>query len=384
MWIASHKSLYLNMKFNRIHFQNLTDKLIDKKVILLIGPRQVGKTTLIYDLLAEKDFLFLDGDDPTTRRLLDSPNTMQLKSILADYKYVFIDEAQRIENIGITAKIIHDQMPEVRLILSGSSSFELSGLTQEPLTGRKATFHLYPISWKEFEQTVGYVAAEQDLPNRLVYGFYPEIITRVSDQESLLYELTESYLYKDVLALGIIKKQDVIFRLLQLLAFQMGSEVSYNELSRALQVDVKTVISYIDLLEQAYVIYRLGTFSRNLRKEIKMNKKIYFYDNGVRNALIKNLQPLPLRNDIGALWENFLMSERLKYLEYQGIRVNNYFWRTKNQQELDYLEERDGKLKAFEFKWNPDAKFSFPSAFKEAYNAEYKLVHRENFREFIL
>lgn len=372
------------MKLNRIHFHNLTDKLENKKVILLIGPRQVGKTTLVYDLLAGKDYLFLDGDDPTTRRLLDSPNTMQLKSILADYKYVFIDEAQRIENIGITAKIIHDQMPEVRLILSGSSSFELSGLTQEPLTGRKATFHLYPISWKEFEQTVGYVAAEQDLPNRLVYGFYPEIMTNVSKQESLLYELTEIYLYKDVLALGIIKKQDVIFRLLQLLAFQMDSEVSYNELSRSLQIDVKTVISYIDLLEQAYVIYRLGTFSRNLRKEIKMNKKIYFYDNGVRNALIKNLQPLALRIDIGALWENFLMSERLKYLEYQGIKVNSYFWRTKNQQELDYVEEKDDKLKAFEFKWNPDAKFTIPSSFRETYNADYKLVHRENFREFIL
>lgn len=372
------------MKFDRIHFKNLTDNLENKKVILLIGPRQVGKTTLIYDLLAGKDYLFLDGDDPTTRRLLDTPNTMQLKSILGDYKYVFIDEAQRIQNIGITAKIIHDQIPDVRLILSGSSSFELSGLTQEPLTGRKITFHLYPISWKEFEQTIGYVAAEQDLPNRLVYGFYPEIITNISEQETLLYELTESYLYKDVLALGIIKKQDVIFRLLQLLAFQMGSEVSYNELSRSLQVDVKTVISYIDLLEQAYVIYRLGTFSRNLRKEIKMNKKIYFYDNGVRNALIKNLQPLALRNDIGALWENFVMAERLKFLEYSGTRVNRYFWRTKNQQELDYLEEKDGKLNAYEFKWNPDAKFSVPSSFKETYTAEYKLVNRENFRDFIL
>ncbi|MFC5625126.1 ATP-binding protein [Algoriphagus winogradskyi] len=372
------------MKFNRIHFHNLSVHLENRKVILLIGPRQVGKTTLINDLLIGKEYLFLDGDDPTTRRLLDTPNTMQLKSIIGDYKYVFIDEAQRIQNIGITAKIIHDQIPDLRLILSGSSSFELSGLTQEPLTGRKITFHLYPISWKEFEQTIGYVAAEQDLTNRLVYGFYPEIITNVSEQETLLYELTESYLYKDVLALGVIKKQDVIFRLLQLLAFQMGSEVSYNELSRSLQVDVKTVISYIDLLEQAYVIYRLGTFSRNLRKEIKMNKKIYFYDNGVRNALIKNLQPLALRNDIGALWENFLMAERLKFLEYSGTRVNSYFWRTKNHQELDYLEEKDGKLNAYEFKWNPDAKYSVPSAFKEAYTAEYKLVNRENFREFIL
>jgi len=350
LWNTVHESLYLFMKFKRIHFYNLSDKLENKKVVILIGPRQVGKTTLIYDLLAGKDYLFLDENDPTTRRLFDTPNTMQIKSILGNHRYAFSDEAQCIENIGITAKIIHDQIPDVRLILSGSSSFELSGLTQEPLTGRKITFHLYPISWKEFEQTVGYLTAEQDLPNRLIYGFYPEIITSVNDQESLLYELTESYLYKGVLALGIIKKQDVIFRLLQLLAYQLGSEVSYNELSRSLQVDVKTVISYIDLLEQAYVVYRLGTFSRNLRKEIKMNKKIYFYDNDVRNALIKNLQPLALRNDIGALWENFLMSERVKFLEYEGIKVNSYFWRTKNHQELDYLEEKDGKLKAFEFK----------------------------------
>lgn len=372
------------MRFDRLHFKNLSNSLEKKKVILLIGPRQVGKTTLIHQLLADKKYLFLDGDDPTTRRLLDTPNTMQIKSIIGDSKYVFIDEAQRIENIGLTAKIIHDQIPDVRLILSGSSSFELSGLTQEPLTGRKFTFHLYPISWKEFEKRVGFVAAEQDLPNRLIYGFYPEIITNVSDQESLLYELTESYLYKDVLALGIIKKQDVIFRLLQLLAFQMGNEVSYNELSRSLQVDVKTVISYIDLLEQAYVIYRLGTFSSNLKNEIKKNKKIYFYDNGVRNALIRAYQPIPLRNDIGALWENFLMSERLKYLEYEGRKVNRYFWRTKYQQELDYIEEKDGKLNVYEFKWNPGSKFSVPSSFKDTYTAEYHLIHRDNFRSFML
>jgi predicted AAA+ superfamily ATPase len=371
------------MKFERIHLKNLSSNLEKGKVILLIGPRQVGKTTLIQDLLSKKDFLFLDGDDPTVRQILDTPNTLQIKSILGNKQYVFIDEAQRIRNIGLTAKIIHDQFPEVRLILSGSSSFELSGLTQEPLTGRKRTFHLYPISWSEFENQVGYLAATQDLPNRLVYGFYPEIITHVGEQENLLYELTESYLYKDVLALGIIKKQDVIFRLLQMLAFQMGSEVSYNELSRALQVDVKTIISYIDLLEQAFVIYRLGTFSRNLRKEIKTNKKIYFYDNGVRNILIKNLQPISVRTDIGALWENFLMTERMKYLEYSGIRSNRYFWRTKYHQEIDYIEEKDGGLKAFEFKWNPDAKWSPPSSFKDTYNADFKIIHRDNFREFL-
>lgn len=371
------------MNFSRNLTQVLNKAFDRDKVILLIGPRQVGKTTLIRELLKEKEYLFLDGDDPTVRTLLDTPNTQQIKSILGAYKYVFVDEAQRIPNIGLTAKIIHDQMKDIHLIMSGSSSFELSGLTQEPLTGRKLTYHLYPISWEEYESQVGYLTSEQDLPNRLVYGFYPEILTNPNEKEELLYELVESYLYKDILALGIVKKPDVIYRLLQMLAFQVGNEVSYNELGRSLQIDTKTVISYIELLEQAYVIYRLGTFSRNLRNEIKTNKKVYFFDNGVRNALIKNLQPIALRNDIGALWENFLMAERLKRMEYAKIRYNGYFWRTKYQQEIDYIEEKNGELFAFEFKWNPDAKASIPDSFQKAYSPSFKVVNRSNFRDFV-
>jgi predicted AAA+ superfamily ATPase len=368
----------------RIQKQWIGEKLHKGKVIILIGPRQVGKTTLINELLKAENFLFLDGDDPTVRELLNSPNTEQLRSILGNYSIVFIDEAQRIKDIGITLKIIHDRFKDVQLLVSGSSSFELSGLTQEPLTGRTWTFFLYPISWEEWEKQVGYVRAEQSLEERLVFGMYPEILTNVAEQKELLVELSDSYLYKDIFALGLIKRPDMIHKLLQALAYQVGNEVSFNELSNLLKIDVKTVISYIELLEQAFVIFRLGTFSRNLRSEIKTNKKIYFYDNGVRNALINNFQPVSLRNDIGALWENFLVSERLKFLEYHKLNREVYFWRTKFQQEVDFVESFDGKVLGYEFKWNSKQRVSFPASFVGTYQAETKFIHRYNFREFVM
>jgi predicted AAA+ superfamily ATPase len=372
------------MDIERLQKHWIGEKLHKGKVIIVIGPRQVGKTTLINELLKSESFLFLDGDDPTVRELLNSPNTEQLKSILGNYSLVFIDEAQRIKDIGITLKIIHDRFKDVQLLVSGSSSFELSGLTQEPLTGRKWTFFLYPISWEEWEKQVGYVRAEQSIEERLVFGMYPEILTNVPDQKELLLELSESYLYKDIFSLGLIKKPDAIHILLQALAYQVGHEVSFNELSNLLKIDVKTVISYIELLEQAFVVFRLGTFSRNLRNEIKTNKKIYFYDNGVRNALINNFQPVSLRNDIGALWENFLISERVKLLEYHKMNRDIFFWRTKFQQEIDFVETFDGKVLGFEFKWNPKQKVNFPASFIETYQAETKVIHRDNFREFVM
>lgn len=372
------------MDIGRLQKHWIEEKLHKGKVIIVIGPRQVGKTTLINELLKSENFLFLDGDDPTIRELLNSPNTEQLRSILGGYSLVFIDEAQRIKDIGITLKLIHDRFKDVQLMVSGSSSFELSGLTQEPLTGRKWTFFLYPISWEEWEKQVGYVRAEQSLEERLVFGMYPEILTNVPDQKELLLELSESYLYKDIFSLGLIKKPDAIHRLLQALAYQVGNEVSFNELSNLLKIDVKTVISYIELLEQAFVVFRLGTFSRNLRNEIKTNKKIYFYDNGVRNALINNFQPVSLRNDIGALWENFLISERMKFLEYHKMNREVFFWRTKFQQEIDFVETFDGKVLGFEFKWNPKQKATFPPSFIESYQAETKVIHRDNFREFVM
>jgi predicted AAA+ superfamily ATPase len=372
------------MDINRLQKQKIQDRLFKGKVIIVIGPRQVGKTTLVNELLQSQNFLFLDGDDPTVRELLDTPNTERIKSILGNYKLVFVDEAQRINNIGLTLKIIHDQFKDVQVVVSGSSSFEISGLTQEPLTGRKWTYQLFPVSWEEWEQHVGFVRAEQSLEERLVYGMYPEILTHISDQKKLLLELSESYLYKDVLSLGLIKMPDVIHKLLQALAFQIGNEVSYNELSKLLNIDVKTVGSYIELLEQAFVIFRLGTFSRNLRSEIKTNKKIYFYDNGIRNALINNFQAVSQRNDIGALWENFLVSERVKFLEYHQMHRDVYFWRTKFQQEVDFVEVFDGKVLGYEFKWNINKKVNFPPSFVDTYQAETKLIHRGNFREFVM
>lgn len=372
------------MKISRNQNENIKRKLFKGKVIVLIGPRQVGKTTLIHSIIAERDHLFLDGDDPIVRSLLDTPNTQEIKNLFGNHQLVFIDEGQRIPNIGITLKIIHDQLKEIQVIVSGSSSFELSGLTQEPLTGRKWTFHLFPVSWQEWQDHVGYLVSEQSLENRLIYGMYPEILSHQEEQKELLQELVESYLYKDIFTLGVIKKPDIIHKLLQALAYQIGSEVSFNELGNMLKIDTKTVISYIELLEQAFVIFRLGTFSRNLRNEIKTNKKIYFYDNGVRNALINNFQPVSLRNDLGALWENFLISERKKMLEYQRIHTGSYFWRTKFQQEIDYVEEYDGQVYGYEFKWNKHKKTVFPKSFQETYKADCKVVTRENFREFLL
>lgn len=372
------------MEIERLQKQWIKDKLYKGKVIIVIGPRQVGKTTLINEILKSENFLFLDGDDPTIRELLNAPNTEQLRGILGNFPLVFVDEAQRIKDIGITLKIIHDKFKDIQVLVSGSSSFELSGLTQEPLTGRKWTCFLYPISWEELEKHIGFVRAEQSLEERLIFGMYPEILTNVAEQKELLLELSGSYLYKDIFSLGLIKKPDAIHRLLQALAYQVGNEVSYNELSNLLKIDVKTVISYVELLEQAFVIFRLGTFSRNLRNEIKTNKKIYFYDNGVRNALINNFQPISLRNDIGALWENFLISERVKFLEYHKLNREMFFWRTKFQQEVDYVETFDGKVFGFEFKWNPKQKVRFPASFVGSYMAETKVIHRENFREFVM
>ncbi|MCC4213967.1 ATP-binding protein [Leeuwenhoekiella parthenopeia] len=353
------------------------------KAILLIGPRQVGKTTLFNKLLEDKEYLFLNGDDPTVRKLLSNPNLEQLKNIIGNYRIVFIDEAQRIDNIGLTLKLITDQIKAVQLLVSGSSAFELNNHTQEPLTGRKWEYQLYPISWAEFESHVGYLKAEQQLELRVVYGMYPDVITNFGEEKEILKQLTDSYLYKDILSYGGIRKPEILEKLLRALAFQIGSEVSYNELAQLLGIDKKTVATYIDVLCQAYVIFKLPSFSKNLRNEIKTNQKIYFYDTGVRNMIIGDLNPIDIRQDKGNLWENFLIAERLKQNAYTGSLAKGYFWRTVSQQEIDYVEEEAGKLKAFEMKWNPNTKVKLPKAFIEAYNAEITAINRTNFREFL-
>lgn len=371
------------MQFNRILQSRIEEKVGSGKAIVLIGPRQVGKTTLLRDILKNKDFLFLNGDDPTVRQILNTPNTQELQNIIGQKEYVFIDEAQRIEKIGLTSKIITDQFSYVKLFLSGSSAFDLNNQINEPLTGRKWEFELFPISWVELENSVGYLEAKQQLSLRLVYGMYPEVLTSAGYEKEVLKELVSSYLYKDILALSGIRKAEVLEKLVRALAFQVGSEVSYNELSQLVGIDKNTVSNYIDVLCKAYVVFKLPSFSKNLRNEIKTNQKIYFYDNGVRNAVIGNLNLLETRADKGALWENFLMAERLKVLRYSKSDARMYFWRTVRQQEIDYVEENAEEIKGFEFKYNPKSKIRIPKLFGETYKTTVEVINTENFRGFV-
>jgi len=367
--------------------RNLTAKIKSNlhkgKAIVLIGPRQVGKTTLINTLLSNLPYLFLDGDDAVVAETLANANTETLKSIIGNYKYVFIDEVQRIPNIGLKLKIMVDQIKEVQVIVSGSSAFDINHLTQEPLTGRKFEYHLYPISWNEFESNVGYMKAQQQLDLRLLYGMYPDVINNSGNEYEVLKNLVSSYLYKDVLSLAGIRKPDILEKIVQALAFQIGNEVSYNEIAQLVGVDKNTVNNYIDLLEKAFVIFRLNSFSMNLRNEIKLNRKIYFYDNGVRNMLIGNFNSLEFRQDKGALWENFLVSERIKKLAYENSSTKSYFWRTTQQQEIDYIEIDADEINAFEFKWSPTKKAKLPKSFQVAYNPTFLVVNKDNFRAFI-
>ncbi len=354
------------------------------KAIVLIGPRQVGKTTLIETILKNKDYLLLDGDDPRTRILLTEPNTEEIRSILGKYKYVFIDEAQRIKGIGLTMKIITDRFKDIQLFTSGSSSFDLSNQINEPLTGRKWEYQLFPISWEEYEEHHGYLYSEQQLENRLLYGFYPDVLNNPEDEINILRNLVNSYLYKDILSFVNIQKPEILEKLVQALALQIGNEVNYSELAQIVNADKNTVSKYIDILQKGYIIFKLNSFSRNLRNEIKKNKKIYFYDNGIRNMIIGNFNPLELRTDKGALWENFLISERVKQIEYKQSLAYTFFWRTKQQQEVDFVEENSGKIYGYEFKWNNRRRVKLPKTFVEAYNAESKVIDRKNFREFVI
>lgn len=368
---------------SRIITPKIEEKFGRKKAIVLIGPRQVGKTTLINEILKNKKHLFLNCDDPAVRSLLTNINTEELRTLIGNHKIVFIDEAQRIENIGITLKLVTDIFKEVQLIVSGSSALELANNLSEPLTGRKWQYELWPVSWKEFEDYFGHLKAEQQLETRLIYGMYPDVITNPGDEETILKEITNSYLYKDLLSYSGIRKPELLEKILQALALQLGNEVSYNELSQLVGIDKNTISSYIDLLQKAYVIFRLGSFSRNLRNEIKTNQKIYFIDVGIRNAVLGNYTTLGLRNDKGVLWENFLIAERQKKILYNQLNERPYFWRTTTQQEIDYVEDGNGVIKGYEIKWSADAKKRPLLTFKDAYNADIEYINRSNFRTFI-
>jgi predicted AAA+ superfamily ATPase len=367
--------------------QNIHSKLDDNKAIILMGPRQVGKTTLLKYLEKEMNIpsIWWNGDEPDIRRILTESTSTQLKGLIGEAKLLFIDEAQRIENIGLTLKLIVDSIPELKVIATGSSSFDLSNKINEPLTGRKWEFMMYPISEQELINHHGILEERRLLEQRLIYGFYPEIVTHSGQQQELLLELTNSFLYRDIFTLENIKKPINLERLVQALAFQIGQEVSINELAQTVGLDFHTVERYISLLEKSYVIFQLSPFSRNLRNEMKKSRKIYFFDNGIRNSVIKQFNPIGMRNDQGALWENFLMAERLKVLEYNKIATNSFFWRNHAQQEIDYIEERNGEIHAFEFKWNPKAKIRFSKSFTNEYKPQItKGIHRENYLEFVL
>ncbi len=368
--------------FDRTLEKLVTKKLDKKKAIIVIGARQVGKTTLIKKILLNKDYLFLDGDDPITRNMLTNPSTEEIRSIIGKYKYIFLDEAQRIENIGVSLKIIIDQFPNTQLLVSGSSSFDLRNSLNEPLTGRKWEYELYPISWQEFEAKVGLLKSEQSLENRLLFGFYPDVINNPGDEIEILRELINSYLYRDILAFSGLRKPEVLQHLIQALALQIGNEVNYNELSKLIGISKNTVQNYIEILEKGYVIFRLPSFASNLRQEIKKSRKVYFWDIGIRNAILGDFNHLDLRQDRGNLWENFLIAERMKQNNYLKNSAKSYFWRTKQQQEIDYIEIINNKIIAYEFKWNKD-KAKTPKTFSESYNTDAILVNRKNFRAFV-
>lgn len=346
------------------------------KAIVLIGARQVGKSTLFRQLIGNRQsVLTLNCDEPEVRELLTDANTHDLRLLIADNTIVVIDEAQRVNRIGLTLKLIIENFPQVQLLVTGSSSLELRNNLEEPLTGRKYEYHLYPISVREIIENMGLVAAKQQFESRLIYGSYPEIVNNPGEAKELLLEIADSYLYKDILALDSVRKPTMLNRLLISIALQVGSEVSYNEIAKTIGSDSKTVERYIGLLEQCYVVFTLQAFSRNLRNELKKSKKIYFYDTGIRNAVLQNFAPLALRQDVGALWENYFIAERIKSNSYARKFVNSYFWRTTSQQEIDYIEETDGRFSIFELKWNPKKRnTAFPASFIETYNLQSSVV----------
>jgi len=370
----------------RVISQRIDDNLNKGKAILLFGPRQTGKTTLLHQILdKKKEVMWLNGDEADVKQLFENASSSRLKTVFGGNKIIVIDEAQRIVNIGLALKLITDQLKDIQLIATGSSSLDLANRTQEPLTGRKWEYFLYPVSFGEMVSHHGLLEEKRMIPHRLVYGCYPEIITNPGKEKEILKLLTDSFLYKDILMIEGVKKPAKLVSLLQCLAFQTGNEVSYNELGRMTGLDNQTVERYIDLLEKAYVIFRVGALSRNLRKELKHGRKIYFYDNGVRNALIAQFGPIELRPDRGALWENYLMSERHKYTGYNQMWVNSYFWRTQDQQEIDYVEEQDGKFMAWEFKWNPESRARLSKTFEKAYpNSVFSVISPGNVEEFLM
>ena len=365
----------------------LKDQFFKKKVIILTGPRQTGKTTLLTQIIEENErseILFLNCDEPETLKMIENASSTELRNLIGNKRIILIDEAQRVENIGISLKLIVDNIPDIQLIVTGSSAIDLRSRLNEPLTGRKFEYRLYPFSTDELINATSYIEEKRLLEQRMIYGMYPDVVNNPSDAQKILIELSNSYLFKDILMYKDIRNPELLTKLLTALSLQLGNEVSYSELGNTIGAKSETIERYMELLEKVFVIFRQQSLSRNLRNELKKSRKVYFYDNGVRNALIQNFKPLELRTDTGALWENFMVSERKKYLAYNEISSNTYFWRTHSQQEIDYIEERDGILYAFEFKWNEKKKAKIPNAFAKVYpQHEFHCIDRQNYLNFI-
>lgn len=365
----------------------ILNKLQPNKVVILYGARRVGKTMLVKEILANvnEPILRLNGDDINVHDKLSIRSIENYKQILGTYKLLYIDEAQKISEIGLKLKIMIDEIEGLRIIISGSSSFDIHKNAGEPLTGRKYTFTLYTLSENEYTQIENNMNKMDKVRERMVFGNYPELLHLPDRQDKVDYlnEMISSYLLKDILVYEHIKNSQKIFNLLRLIAFQIGGEVSLQELGIQLGISKNTVEKYLDLLSKVFILHKVEGFSRNLRKEITKNSRWYFLDNGIRNAVIANFNPLHARNDIGALWENYMISERLKYQEYRRISSNNYFWRTYEQQEIDWVEERDGSLFGYEFKWKEE-KVKIPTQWKSAYpDASFELININNFSEWL-
>jgi len=389
LFFDKNKELMYSVFMFKRSYEPLSSHLKAGKALLIYGPRQVGKTTLLQNFLKNTPLKYkLDsGDNIRTQQTLGSQDFPQILSYVEGYELLAIDEAQNIPNIGMAIKIIVDQMPNIRVILTGSSSFELAGQVGEPLTGRKQTLTLYPLAQAELLSSYNKFELRENLEDFLIYGSYPEVVLASTGKQKIdvIAEISNSYLIKDILAFDRVKNSKVLLDLLKLLAFQVGSEVSLTEIGTKIGVDYKTVQRYLDLLEKAFVIIRLGGFSRNLRNEITNKAKYYFLDNGIRNSLIAQFNGLSQRNDIGQLWENFIFIERLKHRAHQSIYANMYFWRTYNQQEIDLVEDRDGKLHGYEMKWSTSKMPNAPHQWTEAYsNSSYEIITPDTYQKFIM
>lgn len=367
--------------------EQITPLLGIGKAIVIMGARQVGKSTLLETIFRDRDnILWMTGDDLDVQELFGQMTSTRLKALLGNAKTLIVDVAQRIPDIGLRLKLITDQIKDVQVIATGSSSFELASKVSESLAGRKREFRMFPISFSEMVSHTNLLEELRLIPHRMIYGYYPEVVCNPGSESVILKELVDSFLYKDILSLDNINKPDKIVRLLKALAFQIGSQVSYNEVGQLIGLDSKTVERYIDILEKSYIIFRLGSFSRNLRNELKLSRKVYFWDLGIRNMLIGNLAQVENRPDAGALWENFILAERLKRNSYAGSIAQYWFWRTQQQKEIDYLEEENGQLNAYEFKWSDKkADVRIPESFAKAYpDASFSVITPKKVDEFLL